>query len=236
MLDVLAGRPSRPRTTPMPLRIAVSRRPNVPGSRIDPEIAAAVDDVARRLREGGHTVAEADPPYPLDGGLRFLRRWLPGIAEDAEGLDLGRVEPRTRDMVRAGRMMKRLGLAVPVAREPLGGRMRAWFGDRHLLVTPVLASLPGPHHRWTAGWVRTTLGVAKWIQTAVWNLSAFPAASIPVALSKDRLPIAVQLVAPPGGEDTIFAVARELSDLVAFPAWSPLSEVRGPDTASAFHR
>ena len=220
MLDVLAGRPPRPGPgLPARLRIAVSRRPTVPGGRIDAEVAAAVDDVGRRLHEAGHAVAEADPPYPPDGGLRFSRRWLPGIAEDGEALDLASVEPRTRSMIRTGRLLRRLGLAAPVEREPLGARMRAWFGERDLLVMPVLASPPVRHHRWKGGWVRTTLGVASWIQTAVWNLSAFPAASVPVALSKDRLPIAVQLVAPPGAEDVIFSVARQIGDLVPFPRW-----------------
>jgi amidase len=87
---------------------------------------------------------------------------------------------------------------------------------------PVLASPAVPHHRWSRGWIRTTLGVAGWIQTAVWNLAAFPAASVPVALSKERLPLAVQLVAPPGAEETILAVARQLEDLAAFPPWAPV--------------
>ena len=235
MLDILAGRPPRPEPgPPARLRIVVSQRPNVPGSRIDPEVAAAVDDVARRFREAGHAVTEADPPYPLDGATRFCRRWLPGIAEDAEGLDLARVEPRTRDMVRAGRLLRRLGLAAPVEREPLGSRLRAWFGDRELLVTPVLAWPPVRHHRWTSGWIRTTVGVARWIQTPVWNLTAFPAASVPVALSKNNLPIAVQLVAPPGAEGTIFAAARQVSDLVTFPAWAPVArQDRNPATSSS---
>lgn len=233
MLDVLAGRAPRrepDRGPPARLRIAFSRRPNVPGSRIDAEVAAAVDDVARRLREAGHDVTQADPPYPADGGIRFARRWLPGIAEDAEGLDPNRLEPRTRGMARAGRLLRRLGLAAPIAREPLGARMRAWFGDRDLLVMPVLASPPVRHRRWSKGWIRTAVGAAKWVQTAVWNVAAFPAASVPVALSQDHLPIAVQLVAPPGREDTIFAAARQLSELVGFPAWAPGQEFRGTES------
>jgi amidase len=221
MVDVLAGRAARPPPdAPAQLRIAVSVRPVVPGSRIDPEIAAAVDDLARRFRDAGHTVEQADPPYPLDGGLRFMRRWLPGIAEDAEGLDPRRLEPRTRKMVRAGRLLRRLGLAAPVSREPLGDRMRKWFAGRDLLLMPTLASVPVRHHRWSGGWIPTTLGVASWIQTAVWNLCAFPAASVPVALSKERLPIAVQLVALPGAEDMILAAAQQVSELVHFPAWT----------------
>ena len=128
MLDVLAGRPPRQEVPrPQHLRIAVSLRAAVPGTRIDPEVAAAVMDAGRRLREAGHSVVEADPPYPLDGGLRFSRRWLPGIAEDAERLDLERLEPRTRAMVRAGRRLRSLGLAAPVEREPLRDRVRAFF-------------------------------------------------------------------------------------------------------------
>jgi amidase len=156
----------------------------------------------------------------LDGGVRFARRWLPGIADDAEGLDPSRLEPRTRGMARAGRLVRRLGLAAPVAREPLGARMRVWFAERDLLLMPVLASPPVRHDRWPQGWIRTAIGAAKWVQTAVWNLAAFPAASIPVTLSKDRLPIAVQLVALPGREETIFAAARQLGDLVDFPPWT----------------
>jgi amidase len=220
MLDVLAGRSPRQEVgRPPRLRIAVSLRAAVPGTRFDSEVAAAVTDVGRRLREAGHSVVEADPPYPADGGLRFGRRWLPGIAEDALGLDPASLEPRTRAMVRAGRLLRRLGLAAPVDREPLHGRLRTWFQERELLLMPTLASVAVPHHRWTGGWVRTTLGVAKWTQTAVWNLVSFPAASVPVALSRKRLPIAVQLVALPGMEETILAVARQISELVSFPPW-----------------
>jgi amidase len=221
MLDVLAGRPPRDAPArPRPLRIAVSLRAAVPGTRIDPEVAAAVTDVGRRLREAGHAVVDADPPYPLDGGLRFSRRWLPGIAEDAQGLDLARLEPRTRAMVRAGRRLRSLGLAAPVEREPLRDRLRAWFEGRDLLVMPTLAAPAVPHHHWKGGWIRTTLGVAKWTQTAVWNLVSFPAASVPVALSKEHLPIAVQLVALPGAEDIILAAARQIAELVSFPRWT----------------
>ncbi len=221
MLDVLAGRPPRRGLSRPPrLRIAVSVRGTVPGTRIDPEITAAVVETVRRLREAGHSTTDADPPYPPDGGLRFSRRWLAGIAEDAENLDPARLERRTRSMARAGRLVRRLGLAAPVDREPLCVRMRAWFQDRDLLLMPALSALPVRHHRWNGGWIRTTVGVAGWIQTAVWNLVGFPAATVPVALSKGRLPIAVQVVAPPGAEDTILAAAGQISELARFPRWA----------------
>ena len=45
----------------------------------------------------------------------------------------------------------------------------------------------------------------------------FPAASVPVTLSRERLPIAVQLVALPGGEDTILGASKQIAELFSFP-------------------
>ena len=44
--------------------------------------------------------------------------------------------------------------------------------------------------------------------TGVWNLAGFPAASVPVAWP--GLPGAVQLVAAPGREQTLLALAAEI--------------------------
>lgn len=222
MLDVLADRVPRPPLSPPPraLRVALSTRAVLVGGRVDAEVIAATEDAARRLAGAGHRVVPADPPYPADAALRFGRRWLPGIAEDADGLDPALLEPRTRAMATAGGLVRRLGLATPVQREPLARRMEAWFGSYDLLVMPTLAAPPVPHGRWDGGWLATTLGVGRWILTPPWNLVGFPAASVPVALSRERLPLAVQLVAPPTGAETILAAAHQLAALMPFPAWS----------------
>ncbi len=222
MLDVLAGRPARDPVAdpPVPLRVAVSTRPILPGGRIDPEVAAGADAAARALSAAGHAVSDADPPIPVDAALRFSRRWLPGISRDAEGLDPARLEGRTRAMARTGRLIRRLGLDAPAERDPLASAMQAWFRERDLLVTPTLSGPPVPHGRWSGGWFTTMLGVAKWILTPPWNLVGFPAASVPVALSREGLPIAVQLVAAPGGEDRILSAAHLLGRLMPFPAWT----------------
>jgi len=45
----------------------------------------------------------------------------------------------------------------------------------------------------------------------MWNVLGWPAASVPVGMhSVSRTPLAVQIVAPPGGERTVLAVAAEL--------------------------
>jgi amidase len=123
-------------------------------------------------------------------------------------------------MARAGRIVRRLGLATPVDREPLARTLTAWFGGHDLLLTPTLASPPGVHGRWSGGWIATMLGAGSWIMTPPWNLVGFPAISIPVGLSKGRLPLAVQLAAPPDREDLVLAAAHQLGELWPAPAWS----------------
>jgi amidase len=222
MLDVLAGRVPRPPIGPpeAPLRIAVSTRPVLIGGRIDPAVVTVTMEAAQRLAGMGHRLTEAAPPRPLDGVFRFSRRWLAGIAEDAEGLDSERLEPRTRKMARAGRMVRRLGLATSIDREPLAGRMREWFAGHDLLLMPTLSSPPVRNGRWQGGWVATMLGVGNWIMTPPWNLVGFPAVSVPVGLSNERLPLAVQLVGPPGREDPLLAAAHQLRELMPIPTWS----------------
>src|SRR5581483_642733 len=84
VLDVLAGRSvGSPSLPPPPLRIAVSVKHPLPGGRVAAEVARATFEVAERLGREGHQVVASDPPYPPDAGLRFSRRWLAGIAEDA---------------------------------------------------------------------------------------------------------------------------------------------------------
>jgi amidase len=222
MLDVLAGRPPRPPITSpaTPLRIAVSTRAILIGGRVDPAVIAATRDAAQRLAAAGAMVIEADPPYPLDISLRFSRRWFAGISEEAERLPAGRLEPRTRSLARVGGLIRRLGIASPVDREPLGGKLKEWFGKHDLLLAPTLSSPAVPHDVWNVGWLASTLRAGSWIMTAQWNLVAFPAVSVPVGLSNDRLPLAVQLAAPPGREDLLLAAAHHLGELMPIPAWN----------------
>lgn len=218
MLDVLCGRPVEPVTSPpLGLRVAVSTRHPVAGARVQAEVKAAVRDTGLMLEAEGMTVAPADPPYPVDGGVRFVRRWLAGIAEDAEGLDEARLEARTRAMARAGRWVSARGWAPPVEHDPFAGAMARFFQRHDVLVMPTVASTAVPIGRWRGGWLRTTLGSANWILTAQWNLAGVAAASVPAGLAGDRLPLAVQLVAPAGKERLLLQVARVLERRRPFP-------------------
>ncbi len=219
VLDVLAGRPVEAvGPPPAGLRVATSVRHSVPGARVAPEMKAAVRDTGLILEAEGHRVAVEDPAYPVDGGARFIRRWLAGVAIDAEHLDPARLEDRTRRMVRAGRFVQRRGWAAPAEQDPSGAEMARFFERVDILVMPTLATTAVPVGRWRGGWMRTTLGSANWVMTAQWNLAGVAAASLPAGLGPDGLPLAVQLVAPAGRERLILEVAKVIERRRPFPS------------------
>ncbi len=55
--------------------------------------------------------------------------------------------------------------------------------------------------------------------TGAWNLAGFPAASVPVPAA--GLPGAVQLVAPPGREALLLALAAQIERARAWPRHAP---------------
>jgi amidase len=48
-----------------------------------------------------------------------------------------------------------------------------------------------------------------------WNLAGYPALSVPAGRHPSGVPIGVQLVAPPGGEPRLLALAGQLEKLRA---------------------
>lgn len=216
MLDVLADspRPGHQRPSPSPLNIAISTQSPVIGARIDPQVMQAVDKIKALLTSAGHKVHQVDPPYPPTIALRFMLRWLAGIATDTQGLPLQQLEKRTQAMARVGRWIKRLGWGRPAADDRFGMNMQHWFKDYDVLLTPTLAGPAIAIGQWRGkGWILTALGAGKWVFTAPWNLARFPAASIPVGLTAQGLPIGMQVVTPPGGEDMLLSLMTEIEEL-----------------------
>jgi amidase len=218
MLHVLSGATGAAGdlAPPRPLRIAVSARHPAPGARVAPAVRAALDEAAGLLRAAGHTVTWARPPYPANLGLRFSRRWLAGIAEDAQDLPADALEARTRAMVRRGQRAARR--VRPAAADPFAARAADWLGRYDVLLTPTLARAAVPLGTWAGkGWVRAMLGVGNWLYTTPWNLAGLPAASVPFRCvpsgSDAGLPLGLQIVAPAGAEATVLALAAQLEQL-----------------------
>ena len=195
------------------LRIALSFK--VPAglrARIDPQIRRATEDVAEALRGLGHEVVERDPDYGL-ASLNWSTRYFTGIADDAAAMPHPeRLEPRTKALARLGRVLRpQLGRAL-AAQATDAARVNAIFRDVDVVLGPATAQLPPPVGKWTGvGGLRTFNAISGVVPfNAMWNHLGNPATSIPSGLSAEGLPMAVQAVAAPDGEATLFSLAAQL--------------------------
>jgi len=215
-----------------PLRIACwSAAPD--GSPVHADARRAVDETAARLADLGHDVREAVPPA-LAPGDAWLERALHGAVLGIDGyrdclaelaLRIGRpvepddVEPFLWDLAHAA---DGASGAAPAdfARSAAWvadweRRTLAWFESVDLLVTPTVGC-PAPFldeidPRALAPMALLERMVPHMAFTEPWNATGQPALSLPLATTHgEGLPIGVQLVAGPGREDLLFALAAAL--------------------------
>lgn len=210
---------------PMRLRIAVAPAPLPPGLTVDAEFQRAAAEAADTLGAAGHTVVEHAARMPGWLGSATIATWLACAGEDVEGLDPRRLERRTRSLARMGRLLTRLRLDGSAGRD----RWRAhgadqWFGNADVLITPTLAAVPPPAERWgrrgLLANIRTNVTYAP--ATGAWNMAGWPAMTVPYGWHSTGMPIGVQLVAAPGGESQLLALAAQLESAHPWLRHAPL--------------
>ena len=212
---VLAGEEPAPLEAPgRPLRIAVSTRSPVPGTRADGPARAAVDAVVAVLTAAGHAVVRRDPPITPGAAVGAPARWMAGAADDAAhlGLALADLQPRSRTHARIGRAVRAAGLVRPQTAERFRERMTGFFADVDLLLTPVVTGPPLPARPWhERSFLSNVTANARWAPwTAAWNLAGLPAIVLPAGTRPTGQPLAVQFVGPPGAERRLLWLAGEL--------------------------
>ncbi|MFI6389238.1 amidase [Nonomuraea sp. NPDC050540] len=216
-------RPIRPDANgPFDLRVAYAPQPLPAGLSMDREFRAAVEAAAETLRVAGHTIVEHEERLPAWLGPATIAAWLARSGEAADGLDRARLERRSRALGRAGRVLARLSLDGTKGRERWSGYgADRWFGDADVLITPTLAAVPPRADGWAQrGLFSNVLANARYAPaTGPWNMCGWPALSVPIATHSTGLPIAVQLIAPPGGEPHLLGLAAQLT--TAHPAVRP---------------
>ncbi|MET9029167.1 amidase family protein [Nocardia sp. NPDC004168] len=212
------------------LRIGMTARPPVLGASVDPQVRTAMLAAAEALRAAGHTVTEVAPPWRPQDALGFLARYFAGVAEDTTDLSADLLEPLTRKVARAGRVIGRMRRVpdAPPARQ--SERFAAWFTEHDLLLTPTLATPPVPVGTFAGkGFPGTLLDVSRFIPfTPPFNTVRYPAISVPAGQSDTGLPIGVQLAAAPGGETTLLAVAAQLEQIRPWQRHAPLADASIP--------
>ena len=194
---------------------------------LDAEVRAAVDAAARALgADGARVVERSIPGIELAPAIQ-----LPTITAEATAVHADRLGPRGERYGEDVRVRLEMGLFMPGYWYAKAQRLRAAlvrsiesaFDGADVLLCPTLRA-PAPR----MGASRVDIGGREYaLHTAVtnltlpFNLSGLPAVSIPWSVSKDGVPICVQVVAPRGGDWRALAVAERVQ------AQAPWREARG---------
>jgi amidase len=199
------------------IRVALDAPLGVP---VDAEPRAAAQRAAALLADLGHDVEERAPAWDDDGFpvhwstfvtgalqhiVRALER-LHGRPVDPDGL-----EPATRGWLLGTPPVDAVDFLE--AHEWLGAFSRrlltGWPADT-VLLTPTLTRLPAPVQALGASAGVTDDGLRFSAFVRIWNVTGQPAISLPLHATPDGVPVGVQLVAPPGREDLLIALASQL--------------------------
>lgn len=184
--------------------------------RVSSEAQAALDVALAALDALGHGVEELDwRPMP-EYAEQFRVVWQAGAAalpvpDEAIGGEL--LEPLTSWLIREGR--QRSGAELARALAWLAGFERSTiqaFSPFDVVLTPTLAVPPPP-----VGWYdaedpernfEQQCQVTPW--TSFVNVAGLPAIQLPVHWTEAGLPMGVQLIGRPGGEDVLLAIGAQL--------------------------
>ena len=192
------------------LRIGYS--PRLGTAKVDPEIAAAVDATAKMLSDLGALVEPAEPDM---GDVRdtFYRLWTAGLARPLQAYPRERwaeCDPGLVATMEAGmRLSAQEYLAADAARVRATEAMARFHRRFDLLLTPQL-----PITAFAAGQDVASPDQAYWIDwtpfTYPFNMTRQPAASIPVGMHSNGLPMAAQLVGRHYEDRLVLRAARSV--------------------------
>jgi amidase len=172
-----------------------------------PEIAAAVEGAARLLGELGHHVEESAPP---DGTLEeFLPLWQ-HLVSDVPLVRWSRAQAITQWLAEPGRAL-RAEKMVTLRRE-IAARLLLRFNEADVWLTPTVAIPPpevGAFARRAPGEAfRDAARIGAF--TAAFNITGQPAASVPLGLTREGLPMGLQVAGRELADDVVLAVSRQL--------------------------
>jgi aspartyl-tRNA(Asn)/glutamyl-tRNA(Gln) amidotransferase subunit A len=190
---------------------------------LDPAIHAACEQTAKRLTEFGATVEEADPDFTHAQAYHPLRvLWDAGCAQVLKGADASQHNDIDAGFLRCALLGQKLlatdMLQALADRAALHETMRQYHERYDLLITPTM-----PTTAIEAGVEVPSDGSfgEDWFNwspyTWPFNLTGQPAASVPIGLAPDGLPIGLQIVAAQGREDLVLRAARGVEMLSNFP-------------------
>lgn len=192
--------------------------PDLVGIGVDADVERVCRAAALELKQVGAQVEviELDLSFGRNAFLGLRGWWF--VAEMSVRLhQLDRFGPNVAGNIRAGlaTALKDLG-AAEQARGKVWQLFRELFEKFDHLLTPCMAVPPFPveenYPRTVAG--REMETYVDWIApTFVLSLTGLPVASVPCGLDGNRLPVGLQIVGRPQGEEMVLALAKQVQDL-----------------------
>lgn len=207
---------------PSKLRIGVVAG-DLPRYPVTDERQQVIDDAARFLQTQGHTIHTIDAgtlaPLVDASATAFDRIISANLASavDAFSIDEAKLERLTQAVTSRGRKMS----AVELYDAMNGGVMTAYqlwqvFHDLDVLITPMLACEPQPigsypmdHDDVDAHWHKMNAFAPY---AALANISGFPALSMPFGEDTNGMPLAIQLIAPMGGDNLLLELGELMEE------------------------
>jgi len=181
--------------------VRIAYAPDIASIGVDDEIEAICRGTARRLRDAGASVTEIEfnASDGRDSYQTWRGAWMVGqqVARVARLEELG---PNLRGNIEAGLKVTTLDIAkAEQVRQEVFHRFRKLFDDYDLLLTPAAPVRPYP----VMMNFPTEINGKKFANYIEWIAPAFlitlvslPAASVPAGLTKDGLPVGLQIVGP----------------------------------------
>jgi len=206
------------RQTGAPKRIGFS--PDLGLMRIDPEVAALCRAGAARFAELGAEVEEAAPDF--SGAIDAFQTLRALMIAEVHGALLARERPRIAPEI-VWNIEKGLNLTTDEilraqrCRAALYHRVADFFETFDILACPTVAVPPFPvEQRWPTeiGGEKLTTYIDWMFLTFVVTLTACPALSLPCGLTRDGLPVGLQLIGRPRGEAALLGAAHLLEQVL----------------------
>ena len=195
------------------LRVAYCR--DVAKIGIDPEIEKVCENAVRGLHEIGVTVEEIELDLSFTRTPFLALRGLWFVAQMFQRLDkLDRFGSNVAGNIRSGLATTTLDLgAAEEARTRIWHVFRELFRTFDHLLTPCMAVPPFPLEQ---NYPETVAGkkmetYVDWLApTFVLSLTGLPVASVPCGLDPQGLPVGLQIVGKPQGEEAVLALASQV--------------------------
>jgi aspartyl-tRNA(Asn)/glutamyl-tRNA(Gln) amidotransferase subunit A len=167
---------------------------------IDIEVAALVTKAAKRFEAMGCTVEQATPPTNYrEAGRTFLVHWLSALQRLLQiypEARHGEFDPNLLMGAQNGLKFTLQELAdAQVARREMAIAWNLFFAKYDLLLTPTLAVQAFPVGQLAPLGADGKPNMLWSPYTSQFNLSRHPAITVPCGLSRDRLPVGLQIVA-----------------------------------------